>query len=227
MRARIKLWTILAACAAMMLLPRLAAAEPGVGIDWMRLLVQADALARGDTKERAERTVVITDDERRRLVPNELLPTARREASMDPSLVHVTSDGTPWIGVAPRVALVARDWASAYRLAGDRLSLMDALRVSQSTRMVMARLRLGESRITPFMQLGLGQWRTDPSVLPLLPKQMELAAHVGAGFEMAPMRGWHLAAEANMTQIYREPTDRGGLPIRRMVGIMLASIVAF
>jgi hypothetical protein len=219
------LWIALFAVATLVV-AKPAAAEQGVGIDWMRLLVQADALARGEPVQRAERNR-ITDDERRRLVPNELLPSARREAALDPSAVRVTSDGTPWIGVAPRVAFVARDWGAAYRLAGDRLSLMDALRVSQSTRMVMARLRLGESRITPFMQLGLGQWRTDPSVLPLLPRQMELAGHIGAGFEIMPLRGWHIAAEANMTQIYREPADRGGLPIHRMVGIMLASVVAF
>src|SRR5262245_16872337 len=76
--------------------------------------------------------------------------------------------GTAWFGVAPKVSLVARDWGTARSIAGGPITLTDALRVSRSNRMVLSRIRLGEGRIIPFAQFGLGQWRVDTDFVPHL-----------------------------------------------------------
>lgn len=224
-RPAIALFALVGALFAL-LAPRAARADERAAIDWMRLLVEADALARGDAPRMEGVRPRITDDERRRLVPNELLPSARADAALDPLPVQISAQGSSWFGAA-RFAFVARDWGSAYRIAGDRLSLMDALRLSRSTRMVMARVRVGGERFRPFAQIGLGQWRTDPSVLPFAPRTLDLAAQTGLGFELCAHAGWHLAVEANVTHLYREPNDRGGLAVPRLLGAMLAWAAPF
>jgi len=64
--------------------------------------------------------------------------------------------GSAWFGVAPRVSFVARDWGGAHSLAGGPVAVTDSVRVTRSCRMVMSRIRLGEGRIVPFAQVGLG-----------------------------------------------------------------------
>lgn len=160
-------------------------AEPK-GVDWERVIVELDRYARGSAEEPS--------------------PTGTREAhhaadSEDPSPQNM---GNAWFGVAPRVALVARDWASSTRIAGDRLSLMDAMRLSASTRMVVGRARLSSARFTPFVQVGLGQWRVDRNYLPLTPATVEVATQLGGGFEVRLAPGWQLAAEATATTLIRE-----------------------
>jgi hypothetical protein len=107
----------------------------------------------------------------------------------------------------PTVSLVARDWGSSFRVAGERLALVDALRLTASTRMVLTRFRMTDARISPFAQVGLGQWRTDPYLLPLTPSYMELAAQAAGGIELRLMGSWQIALESTMTSIYRERSD--------------------
>ena len=107
----------------------------------------------------------------------------------------------------PSVSLVARDWGSSFRVAGEHLALVDALRLTTSTRMVLTRFRVTDSRISPFAQVGLGQWRTDPALLPLTPNYMELAAQGAAGIEVRLLGSWQVALETTMTTIYRERSD--------------------
>jgi hypothetical protein len=135
--------------------------------------------------------------------------------------------GTPWFGVAPNVAVVARDWGAARRLDGGRLSIEDAFRLSRSIRMVVSRIRLGEGRVVPFAQIGLGQWRTDPERLPLPMRDTELAAQFGGGVELHLVGPWEMACEYDLTQLYREQHEPQNIPMTRLWGAFAASRVEF
>lgn len=184
-----------------------ARAEGDVKIDWGRALVALDGYVRTGG-EKPGQTVTSRADK-----PND-----------DP---FVMNGGNAWAGVTPRVALVARDWATQTRLAGDRLSLVDAMRLSSSTRMVITRVRFGDARVRPFMQLGLGQWRTDPNLLPLTPRSTEIAGQAGGGIELLLTRSWQLAAESSVTALYREQRDNDDIPQTRMWSATIASRIEF
>lgn len=187
----------------------LAHAEPRVGaVDWGRAVTEIDALARGRTEEGQ--------------TPN--LPWSERNDRT--SQLFMNAAGAAWVGVAPRVSLVARDWGEAYRLAGDRLSLVDEMRLSSSTRMVLSRVRLSSiSRVTPFAQIGIGQWRTDTNLLPFSPRTTEVAAQVGGGFEMRLAPQWQIACEVGTIQFIRDNREAGDIPAPRMWSATLASRV--
>src|SRR5204863_5864175 len=126
----------LATGAALFATPNTASADERVALDWGRVIVEADQLARQGTD---------------RLFP--VTPSTRRpEQPQDNFTQNATNT---WFGVAPRMSLVARDWGATHRLFGDRLSVVDAMRLTRSARMVMTRVRLSDTRITPFAQLGL------------------------------------------------------------------------
>jgi hypothetical protein len=108
----------------------------------------------------------------------------------------------PWLGARPRVSLVARDWGGALLLAGH-MTLTDQMRLSRSNRMVVTRLRVADGRLTPFTQLGLGQWRVDTNILPALPHDVEDAAQLAAGFELALAPRAVVAVETDLTILYR------------------------
>lgn len=111
--------------------------------------------------------------------------------------------GNAWFGVAPKVTIVARDWASSTRLAGDKLGFVDNLRLMNSTRMVVGRVRLNNARFTPFMQLGFGQWRADTRYVPGMERSVEVAGQIGVGFELRVTRRIQIAAEASKTSLIR------------------------
>ncbi len=185
----------------------------GGGVDWFRLVTELDGLARGHGKG-AE--------------------TSRRPSPMPgdvrTSQLVVQNSGNAWFGVAPRVTLVARDWGGAFRLAGDRLSLVDAVRLSQSTRMVMSRVRMasaGSARLVPFVQMGAGQWRTDPNLLPLTPRDTEIAAQLGTGVELTLSPAWQIACETSATMLVRDGRSDNAIPQTRMWSTSIASRLTF
>lgn len=180
-------------------------AEESCGVDWIKVLVDLDHMARGADA----------------LTPPR--PSARSGLSEDPSPQNM---GSAWFGVAPRVTLVARDWASSTRLLGDRLSVVEQMRLSASTRMVVSRVRLSAARFTPFMQIGLGQWRVDRNYLPLTPPTIEIATQFGTGFELRLASRWQLAAEATATSLIRD-SHTSSLPQAMLWGTFLASRVEF
>ncbi|MBS2013990.1 MAG: hypothetical protein JST00_13960 [Deltaproteobacteria bacterium] len=198
--------------------PAAAHADPGDKVDWARVLVELDVLAR--------RGVEVFDAQRCAEVLRGngssgcYVENVRRERALDPNMQNA---GNAWFGVAPRVSLVARDWGAAFKVAGDRLALVDALRLTSSTRMVMTRVRLSDRRFTPFVQLGLGQWRMDPYLLPLAPRNPEIAAQIGGGFEVALLRNWQIAAETSATVIYRDDVPPVDAAVPRMWSTTLAS----
>jgi hypothetical protein len=130
------------------------------------------------------------------VLPRESLrsPTQDREAA---------SEQAPWLGLAPRVSLVARDWGSSQVLWGQ-LSLTDQLRLTRSSRMVVTRVRFANGRIVPFAQVGLGQWRVDTTLLPSLPSDAHTAAQLGGGFELEVAPRASLALEADCTMLDQE-----------------------
>lgn len=186
----------------------------GVNVDWGRLLAELDGYVRRGsmTLERGE--------------PSAYVATVTAPGRHAQPLV--LADGNAWFGVAPSVSFVARDWGTAYRLSGDKLSLIDAVRLSESTRMVLTRVRLNrDRRVTPFVQLGAGQWRTDRKFLPLRTGDTELAAQVGVGVELQLVGPWQLACEAGATLFIREHRETNDVPETRMWSAMIASRLSF
>jgi len=110
---------------------------------------------------------------------------------------------SPIIGTSAHVSLVARDWSGAQLLMGS-LMLTDQLRLSRSCRMVLSRVRLTHGRFTPFIQVGIGQWRVDTDLVPYLPRDVEVAEQTGGGFELALSRTAVIALEGDYTILYRE-----------------------
>ena len=141
-----------------------------------------------------------------------------------PNVQDTTNDHL--VTFRPSVSLVARDWGSSFRVSGERLALVDALRLTSSTRMVLTRFRVTDSRISPFVQVGLGQWRTDPALLPLTPSYMEIAAQAAGGIEFRLMGSWQVALESTMTSIYRERSD-ASMPSPHVWSTAFASRVEF
>jgi len=131
-----------------------------------------------------------------------------------------------WLGDSPQVSLVARDWGASQLLVGQ-LTLTDQLRVSRSIRMVVSRVRLAHGRLAPFAQLGLGQWRVDNDLLPLLPHDIEPAGQAGGGFEIAVARAAALAVEVDYTVLYREEHEPQMVAGPRMLGVYLAARAVF
>ncbi len=132
--------------------------------------------------------------------PQEMLEHASQAGATE------SSGPVPLVGAEPRISLVARDWSGSRVLVGDMLAT-DELRPSRSNRMVVSRLRLAEGRVVPFAQVGVGQWRVDPTIMPLLPREQDLAAQGGFGFELMLSRATALAVEADWTLLL--PTGYG------------------
>jgi hypothetical protein len=131
-----------------------------------------------------------------------------------------------WFDDSPQMSLVARDWGATQLIAG-RLTVTDQMRLSRSIRMVVSRVRLGDGRITPFAQLGLGQWRIDTDLLPALPRDVELAAQAGGGFELALARRARLAVEIDYTILYRETHEPQMVTAPHVLATFLAARAVF
>ena len=138
------------------------------------------------------------------LLPREAGVTGRAET------VDQAHGGVPssWIGMSPRLALVARDWGVSQLLWGH-LAVTDQFRLSRSSRMVMTRLRLADGRLSPFLHVGVGQWRADTSVVAYLSSDVVLAGQLGGGFELEVAPRTVIALQADCTMLYREGRGDG------------------
>ncbi len=153
-----------------------------------------------------------------------LLPEKGWQIGREPS--HTPSDELRWVGLSPHVALNARDWDAARVLVGH-LSPTDQIRLSRSSRMFVTRLRLADGRISPFAQVGLGQWRIDTDLMPVLPRDVELAGQLGGGFEMIVSRLAAVAVEVDYTILYRERREPQMVSEPRLWGTFLVARVQF
>lgn len=164
-------------------------AKADTTINWGKLLLEVDHMVRTNATETPQKA---------QANKRSLGETSELDQPNEGNL------GNAWFGVAPKVSLVARDWAGSTHLAGDKLGLLDSYRLSKSTRMMVGRMRLTGARITPFVQLGFGQWRVDTRLNPLTPQEVEIAGQLGTGFEIRLNRRWQIAAELTTTQLIRE-----------------------
>ncbi len=204
-----KLIATAAAAAASISLASSAHADEARTVDWVKVLTEIDQSVRANSERPTPQ-----------LSPRQL---GRPSPIDDPSPQNM---GNAWFGVAPRVTLVARDWTSSTLLAGDRMSLVEQMRLSASTRMVVGRARLSHhTRFTPFVQVGVGQWRVDRKYLPMMPNTIEIAGQLGAGFEMRMTRRWQLAAETAATTLIEGQSN--AFPQRTLWSTFLASRVEF
>ena len=99
--------------------------------------------------------------------------------------------------------------------------------MSRSSRMVVTRFRLADGRIAPFAHVGLGQWRVDTDLMPVLPNDIELATQVGGGFEIALSRRATLAVEADDTILMRATHEPQTIPGPHVWGTFLAARACF
>jgi hypothetical protein len=104
---------------------------------------------------------------------------------------------------SPQLSVVARDWSGAQSLIGH-LALTDRLRLSRSSRMVISRLRIADGTVVPFAQAGVGQWRVDTDIMPVMPPDMEPAAQFGGGLEVRIDSHCAVGLEADYTILYRQ-----------------------
>jgi hypothetical protein len=153
-----------------------------------------------------------------------LLPEKGWQLGRDDS--GTPSDDLRWVGLSPHVTLIARDWDAARVLVG-RLSPTDQVRLSRSSRMFVTRLRLADGRISPFAQVGLGQWRIDTDLMPVLPRDVELAGQLGGGFELTLGRLSTVAVEADYTMLYRERREPQMVSEPRLWGTFLVARMQF
>jgi hypothetical protein len=213
-----RLYLATAALATVFAASSTAKADAAPKVEWTRLLSDLDEVSRKGAS--------VLDSPRCTPAGCQTDTNATAAAPERGQKLYVQDTSNEVVAFAPRVSLVARDWGSSFRVAGDRLALVDALRLTTSTRMVLSRVRMNDSRLSPFAQVGLGQWRTDPYLLPLTPRYTELAAQAAAGVEIRIMGTWQVALETTMTMLYREQGSRD-MPAAHMWSTMFASSVSF
>lgn len=126
--------------------------------------------------------------------------TAENRAHENPTAESV--EPPPLVDLLPRASLVARDWRGSLTVAG-RTMLLDELRPAASQRMVLLRIA-NDARLTPYAQVGAGEWRIDPVLLPALPSRQAMAGSIGAGLELRTRIGIQIAGETSYTFFYRE-----------------------
>ena len=189
------------------------------GVDWSRVVSDLDRVARHGAD--------VLDSPRCSPAGCETTTNATAAAPERGFKPNVQDTSNDLLALRPMMGLVARDWSSSFRVAGDRLALIDAMRLTTSTRMVLARVRMSDARIAPFAQVGLGQWRTDPNVLPFTPRYEEIAAQAATGVEIRIMGSWQVALETSTTMLYREQHNDRDRPAVHMWSTTFASRVDF
>lgn len=116
----------------------------------------------------------------------------------------------PVFDLAPSASLVARDWRGSMKLVGDRTMLVDDLRPTANSRMVVGRVSTAEARLTTFAQIGAGEWRVDTVMFPHARSYSETAGQVGGGFELRLPAQLRVSGEAQYTMLTRDMTYAAG-----------------
>lgn len=158
-----------------------------------------------DTTPRNQTTLLGLVEDGNRFVTAAMAGTAPSGREATASTANPTAEAVeppPFVDLLPRASLIARDWRGSMKVAG-RTMLLDDLRPSASQRMVLLRVA-SDARLSPYTQVGAGEWRIDPVLLPALPSRQAMAGTIGAGFELRTRAGIQIAAEADYTFFYRE-----------------------
>jgi hypothetical protein len=143
-------------------------------------------------------------------------PTAGRPASEAVGALAV--DGESFLRLSPRATVVARDWRGSVRVLGDR-TLVDDVRPTASNRMIVGRIATA-SALSPYVQVGLGEWRIDRVLFPNAGSYSELAAQVAMGFELRLSSRLRVASEAQYTMLDKDLHYEGVAP--RILAVVLA-----
>src|SRR5260221_12165788 len=93
--------------------------------------------------------------------------------------------------------------------------------------MFITRVRIADGRLAPFAQVGLGQWRIDTDLMPSLPRDVELAAQLGGGFELALAKLAAVALEVDYTLLYRETHEPQMVFAPQVLSMFVAGHVRF
>ena len=134
-----------------------------------------------------------------------------------PALAPSPSLEQPVLNPPLRLSLVARDWGGAFNLAGGKM-VSDEVRLSRSSRMVVGRARIDLGKFQPYVHAALGEWRYDPTILPLLPRNQEYATQFAVGFEYRVAKHARLAVEGDYTILCRETREPQNNPTPRVLG---------
>ena len=153
-------------------------------------------------------------------------PTARAPLTAERlvSEAEAEAEGRSGMGgallrLSPCGSVIARDWRGSVKLLGNRMLLVDELRPTGSNRTVVGRIAT-DSRLSLFVQAGLGEWRIDPVMFPNVGSYSELAAQVATGFELRLPSGLRVASEAHYTTLYKDLHYEGVAP--RILAIAFA-----
>lgn len=157
-----------------------------------------------DTALRTSTTILNLVEDGNRFVTAAMAGTAPNGSESSPG-AHAnptaeTVEPPPLVDILPRASLVARDWKGSMKVAG-RTMLLDDLRPAASQRMVLFRIE-SDARLSPYAQVGAGEWRVDPVLLPALPTWQALAGQIGAGAELRTSKGVQIAGEVGYTFFY-------------------------
>jgi len=131
-----------------------------------------------------------------------------------------------WLGLKPRASILARDWSSTFPIAGGALSLNDQFRLARATRMAIARVHVTSGQWSPYVDIGVGQWRVPTWSAARVSRYEEIAGQISIGVDIELTPSWHIGLEQSGTVLYRE---RGGstLPPARSWNAAIASRLEF
>jgi hypothetical protein len=164
----------------------------------------AGATTYGDSAERRPPIVL--------LPPSRLSPTpARPEKLVSP----LKKNKGPLALLVP--SLVARDWNGSFAVVGKDLA-SDNIRLTRSSRMLVSRLTLGDGKIKPFAHFAVGEWRYDPYLLPLMPRNQEYATQFSGGLAIELFKHTSFVWEADYTVLVRSTREPQNLPSPHVLG---------
>jgi hypothetical protein len=183
-----------------------------IGVNWIAKMSDARTdtrTSRAAADEVSARATTPSEHPRRTpiiLLPDErlALPPAPAESARRPAAF-------------PRVSVVARDWNRSYAVVGTDIP-SDNIRVTRSSRMAVMRVSMGEAWFEPFAHFAVGEWRYDPSLLPLVPWNQEYATQFGGGVSIELFKSTKFVWESTYTVLVREARDPENHPSPRVVG---------
>ena len=175
-----------------------------VGFVFSAVIVTASASARASERTPKASLLDLALDGNRLVnaAMNGSAPSGRESSASESNPTAAPAEPAPLVDLLPRASLIARDWRGSLKVAG-RTMLIDDLRPAASHRMAIAR-SASDARLSPYAQVGAGEWRVDPVLFPQMPTRQAYAGSIGAGFELRTNAGLQIAGEAGYTIFYRE-----------------------
>lgn len=154
---------------------------------------------------------------------------ARPEADRPPTSTPEAKPVNPDARFLPRPSLLLRDWRESFVVAGAPALLVDDIRPFATNRVALARLtapaietKRATLSVSPFAQVGAGEWRIDPVLIPAMPIASTYAGQIGGGLEITIARQVHIAAEGQTTYLYGAQPWSGNVTMPRVLSGVVA-----